>query len=354
MSFSAGIVGLPNSGKSTLFKALSGLDVPIASFPFSTVDPHRAVVPVPEPRLEPLAKIFSSSKITPPHLEFWDIAGLVRGASKGEGLGNRFLDQIRKVDLLVEVIRCFENGQVAHTEGSIDPQRDISILHQELILSDLSIVEKGMGTVSKRARAGDREAARLLPCLEKVHQILSSGELLRYHIDEIRDCLETIKNEWGLITVKPAVFVFNVNETSREEIARMFSELRDKALFMDLKLEVELLEMSPEEMEELGLRSALPVLAEAGYQALDLITFFTANENEAKAWSIERGSTAIEAAARVHSDIAKGFIKVDVYDVNELIKAGSPAVLREQGKFRTEGRDYVVKNDDFLYFHFKV
>ncbi len=354
MSFSAGIVGLPNSGKSTLFKALSGLDVPIASFPFSTVDPHRAVVPVPEPRVEKLQNIFSSKKATPPHLEFWDIAGLVRGASRGEGLGNMFLDNIRKVDLLVEVIRCFEDTQVAHTEGSVDPGRDIEILHNELILSDLTIVEKGLSTISKKARSGDKEAKRILPCVEKALSILNEGKLLRDHIEDLKDCMDLIRKEWGLITVKPVVFVFNVNESIREEMAGKFSHINSPKLFMDLKLEVELLDMSPEEIEELGLESALPQLARAGYKALNLITFFTANENEARAWSIERGSKAIEAAAKVHSDIARGFIKVDVYNVDELIKAGSTAVLREKGAFRTEGRDYEVRNDDFLYFHFRV
>ena len=361
MGFKCGIVGLPNVGKSTIFNALSGASVPAENYPFCTVDPNVGVVEVPDTRLERIREIVGSAKATPTYIEFVDIAGLVKGASHGEGLGNQFLSHIRGVDAVVHVVRCFSDPNVSHVEGDVNPERDVEIVELELVLSDLEVAERNLKRLEKVVRSGDRARKKELEALSKAYEALKDGVQLRF-LEWSEEELEAVK-PYQFITLKPVLYVANVDEDGIEgEAAERLKKLAQekKAGFVVIcgKLEEELSELPPEErrefLEQFGLKeSGLERLIKAGYTTLELITFFTANENEARAWTLKKGSTAWEAAGKIHTDMQKGFIKAEVIPFEELDRVGSLAVAREKGLIRVEGRDYVVQDGDLIYIRFK-
>jgi GTP-binding protein YchF len=331
-----GIVGLPNAGKSTLFNALTRAGAQAAEYPFTTVDPNVAVVPVPDERLDRIADALGTERRVPEQIEFVDVAGLVRGAHEGEGLGNRFLGQIRDVDAILHVVRCFEHPQVAHPHGRIDPVADIDTVESELLLADLESAERRLAEAARRAGGGVREARAEAELWEQVVEELRAGR--------------PAPAEAGLITSKPSLVVANVGEG---EGAPSALGGRDPVAVCALD-EAELRELEPDEAaamrSELGLDSgALEEVVRAAYELLGLVTFFTAvGGTEVRARSLERGSTAVEAAGKIHTDMERGFVRAEVIGWRELVEAGSLARARERGKLRTEGRDYVVEDGDVL------
>lgn len=356
MALSCGIVGLPNAGKSTIFNALSGRRAEVASYPFTTIDPNIAVVEVPDERLDRIAKILSPERVVPATIEFVDIAGLVKGASRGEGLGNQFLGHIRGVDAIIHVVRCFKAEEVAHVHGKVDPISDIEVVNTELILSDLEIVTKRIERIIKQARSGVKEAAEEVEILERVKEGLEKGIPLR---------LQEIEERWplkglNLITEKPVLYVANVDEDGKglDDLIAWVTE-KEKAFVISIKgkLESELMELEEGErggfMRELGLEElGLTRLIREAYRLLGLITFYTiVGEKEVRAWTLKEGARAIDAAGKVHSDFAKGFIRVDVMHCEDFMKARSEARAREMGLVRSEGRGYVVKDGDILRFY---
>ncbi len=347
MSFSIGIVGLPNVGKSTLFKALTKKQVDAANYPFCTIDPNVGVVAVPDPRLEALGKISHSAKIVPTTIEFIDIAGIVKGASKGEGLGNKFLANIREVDAIVQVIRQFSDSNVIHVAGKIDPQSDQETINLELIFADLATIEKRSITNSKEVRAGKKEALELQPILERLKNGLEAGKLANEIIIDPEEKL--LVKDLCLLTMKPMIYVLNVDED------KIFQET--DFLTISAKIEAELAELPEEEaklyLKELQLNSSgLDRLIKKAYDALDLITFITSGEMETKAWTIKRGTKAPQAAGVIHSDFEKGFIRAEVINCNDLIKAGGETKAKEKGLIRLEGKDYVIQDGDVCHFRF--
>lgn len=370
MSFSCGIVGLPNAGKSTIFNALTGAAAQVGPYPFTTIDKNVGVVPLPDPRLDLVASAFGSRTKTPNTIQVVDIAGLVKGASRGDGLGNKFLSHIRDVDAIIHVVRCFGDPKVASAqEGSpVDPERDVSVVTTELCLADLDIVDRRIQALSKVAKSGDVDAEKTVARLRHYRTYLNQGVPLRSAgLGETWDLLRTQK-ELGLITGKPVVYLANVSEPGLEdeECERAVETLRalarrEGAALVEVcgKIEAELAELPEDQArvfaEELGLgRQRVLDVAWAGYRALDLLTFFTANENEARAWTLRRGSTAYDAAGRVHSDMQKGFIRAEVVSCDDLKAVGSLAKAREAGLVRQEGRDYQVRDGDLLYFRFHL
>lgn len=357
-----GIVGMPNSGKSTLFNAITRLNVPAESYPFCTVDPNIAIVEVNDQRVETLAKLEGSKKFVKPTIEFIDIAGLIKGASKGEGLGNRFLDQIRKVDAILHVVRGFSNPNVPHSEGSIDPLRDVEIVESELILADLETVNKRLEKRLKPAQSGDKEAYKEVELLKKLKEHLETGKLA---LSFPRDTEENeILKGLFLLTDKPVIYVLNVDEnTIREDFIeplKNFSNERDiDLLTVNAKIEEEMKDLPIDERKEFlrayGIEeSAIEKIIFTAYKKLDLLTFFTANENEARAWSIKRGSTAFDAAGLIHTDMQRGFIKVEVIPFELLESFSSIKEAREKGVVEYHGKDYIVKEGDVLKFLFKI
>ena len=362
MALQCGIIGLPNAGKSTIFNALTASQVPAESYPFCTIDPNVGVVPVPDERLEKLARIYQPGKVTPATVEFVDIAGLVRGASKGEGLGNQFLAHIREVDALIHVVRCFEDPDISHIEGSLDPLRDAGTVETELLLKDLETVEQRLARVKKPAATGDSEAREELAALEKVRQGLNEENLA---------CAMVLSNEelalirpLFLLTLKPILYVANVGEEELglEQRSPPVQALFDFAarennrairLCGQLEQEIALLEESEREafVEEYHLREAgLAKLIHAAYDLLDYRTFFTCNPNEARAWTFHRGATAWDAAGMVHTDFQRGFIKAEVFPYDELLRLGSEKALKEAGLAGLEGKDYRMRDGDVMYF----
>ncbi|ADR18053.1 redox-regulated ATPase YchF [Calditerrivibrio nitroreducens] len=363
MGFNCGIVGLPNVGKSTLFNALTKAHVESANYPFCTIDPNIGIVNVPDDRLYFIASVINPKKVTPTTIEFVDIAGLVRGASKGEGLGNQFLTHIRQVDAIAHIVRCFENDDVTHVEGGIDPIRDIEIINNELLLSDLEILEKALNKYSKVAKSGDKDLKEKVEILKRLFDSASNGVMLRNLMTEEE---KELLKEYNFITSKPVMFVMNVDEEGLQKENDYVKKVIDYAnkegsvyIKISAKIEAEIAELEKEEAKEflaaLGLkRSGLEMMIQEGYRLLNLITFFTAGEKEVKAWTIQNGTNAQKAAGKIHSDIERGFIRAEVTDYDTFVELRSLQKAKELGKTRLEGKEYIVKDGDIIYFRFNV
>ena len=365
MGFKCGIVGLPNIGKSTLFNAMTQTaSAESANYMFSTVQPNIGDVAVPDARLDKLAVIAKSAKIVPTRITFVDIAGLVRGASKGEGLGNQFLANIRESDAIVHVVRCFEGGDVTHVEARIDPVSDAEIVDTELMLSDLESLERRIVPLEKRAKTGDKEAAALYALMMKALDLLREGKPARQA--KLTPEESEPYRQLGLLTQKPVLYVCNVDEASAangnaqsQRVAAMAKEQGAGAIAISARIEEELTQLPPEErseyLEGLGLTEpGLNRLIRAGYDLLGLITFFTAGPKEARAWTVEKGARAPRAASVIHSDFEKGFIRAETIAYDDYVAFNGEAGAREAGKFRLEGKEYVVRDGDVLHFRFNV
>ena len=363
-----GIVGLPNVGKSTLFNSLTKSGAESANYPFCTIDPNVGVVTVPDERLNVLGEMYHTKKIIPAAIEFVDIAGLVKGASKGEGLGNQFLANIREVDAIVHVVRCFENSNIVHVDGSINPLRDIETINLELIFSDLEILERRISKVSKVAR-NDKSAAKELGLLNKVKAHLEDGKLAKT-FEEVDDEEEQAWLEsYNLLTYKPVIYAANVSEDDLADDAannegvqavREYAKGEQSEVFVVCaEIEAEISELDDDEkkmfLEDLGLKeSGLEKLIKASYKLLGLISYLTAGEPEVRAWTITEGTKAPQAAGKIHSDFERGFIRAEVVSYDDLIACGSHTAAKEKGLIRLEGKDYVVKDGDIMLFRFNV
>ena len=343
-----GIVGLPNVGKSTLFKALTKTQVDISNYPFCTIEPNVGIVKVPDERLEKLATMSKSAKIIPAIVEFVDIAGIVEGASTGEGLGNKFLSHIREVDAIAQVVRVFENENITHVHNKIDPEHDIEIINTELILADLETVQKVKVRLEKDARGNKKGAAEQSAVLEKIKSALEAGELANtVKIDLEDENAKIIVRELSLLTMKPFLFIYNTTNIS-DKLSETLEKLPH--IKLDIKIEEELLEMSSEEAADMGIESNIDQLVIEAYKLLNLITFLTTGEDETRAWTIRKNSTAPQAGAAIHTDFEDKFIKADIIHWEKLLEAGSWSKARDLGWLRTEGKEYIVKDGDVIEF----
>jgi ribosome-binding ATPase len=363
MALCCGMIGLPNVGKTTVFNALTAAGALAANYPFATVDPNTGIALVPDPRLRTLTDIFKSKKTTYSTLEVRDIAGLVEGASKGEGLGNQFLGHIREVDALLHVVRCFQGSDVVHVSGSVNPLRDIGVIETELMLADLETLDRRKQKTDKKVRAGDKKAAFEVEFLARLMALLDKGQWLGnldYTSEE-----RLILNECQLLAAKPVLFVANVSEQQNADVM-MVNMVRDFASKRSARVvticgqfEAELSTLPDEErgdfLGEMGLtESGLVRLTREAYALLDLITFFTAGETESRAWPIPKHTKAPQAAGKIHSDMERGFIRAEVYHYDDLMACGSEAKVKEKGLFRLEGKEYVMQEGDIVYFRFNV
>ena len=362
-----GIVGIPNVGKSTLFNSLTKAGAESANYPFCTIDPNVGVVAVPDERLKLLGDLYHSKKVTPAVIEFVDIAGLVKGASKGEGLGNQFLSNIREVDAIVHVVRCFEDSNVVHVDGSVNPLRDIETINLELIFSDLEILERRIAKVAKGARM-DKEQAKELAMLERVKERLEDGKLAIGFETEDEDEEEYFKN-LNLLTAKPVIYAANVGEEDLandgadnagvQAVREYAKETGSEVFAICAQIEEEISELDDEErqmfLDDLGLKeSGLEKLIRASYHLLGLMSFLTSGEDETRAWTIKQGTKAPQAAGKIHTDFERGFIKAEVVNYKDLLENGSLAAAREKGLVRMEGKEYVVQDGDVILFRFNV
>jgi GTP-binding protein YchF len=358
VALTIGIVGLPNAGKSTLFNALTKNDVLAANYPFATIEPNVGVVGVPDPRLGKLAELFSSQKVIPATVQFVDIAGIVRGASEGEGLGNKFLSHIRESDAICQVTRVFRDDDVTHVDGKVSPADDISTIQTELILADLQTVEKAIPRLEKEARL-KKESAVVLEAVREAQKHLEAGTpIIATGVD--RDAIR----ELMLMTAKPYLYVFNCDsdELADEDLKQKMRDLvaPAEAIFLDAKFEAELVELGDEDearemLAEMGIdQPGLDVLARVGFDTLGLQTYLTAGPKESRAWTIKRGATAPEAAGVIHTDFQRGFIKAEIVSFDDLMEAGSMNAARSAGKVRMEGKDYVMQDGDVVEFRFNV
>ena len=359
-----GVVGLPNVGKSTLFNAITNAGAESANYPFCTIEPNVGIVDVPDARLDTLGKLYNTQKITPASIEFVDIAGLVAGASKGEGLGNKFLSHIREVDAIVHVVRCFQNEKIIHVNGSVDPIRDIEIINLELALADLEQVSKIYEKNAKLVKTGDKSLIQSVNLTEKIKNALENNLPARSVAIDGEEEAKIMKN-LQLLTAKPVIYVANISEDDiGSEDNEMVKKVKDyaqkegaKAIVLSAKIEEELAGLDKEEREafkeELGIKeSGLEKLISASYDLLGLMSFLTAGEKEVRAWTIKKGTKAPQAAGKIHTDFEKGFIKAEVVSYNDLIEAGSFLKAKEKGKVRIEGKDYVVQDGDVMLFRF--
>ena len=366
MALKAGIIGLPNVGKSTLFNAITKKNILAANYPFATIDPNVGVVTVPDKRLEVLNDMYMPERLIATQYEFIDIAGLVKGASSGEGLGNKFLANIRVVDAVVEVVRCFENKDIIHVEGNIEPTRDIEIVNYELILSDLEIVESRLSKIEKKATTtNDKEALKEVSVLKKAREALSNAKMLR--LESFNEEESKLLKTYNLITNKPFIYLANVSEDDLlnkgnkyvEEVREFASRENSSVIMMCAKIESELSELDEESkkefLEDLGIsNSGLDQLIHATYHILGLKTFFTVGKDEVRAWTFKSGMKAPECAGIIHTDFQKGFIKAEVISYDDLVEYGSEIKVKEAGKARLEGKDYLMQDGDICLFRFNV
>ena len=348
MSLKIGIVGLPNVGKSTLFKALTREQVNIANFPFATIDPNVGVVKVPDERLYKLAEMSKSKKIIPAAIEFVDIAGLVKGAHEGAGLGNQFLARIREVDAIAEVVRVFEDPDIIHVEGNVSPIRDIETIQLELAMADLETVNKHLLKNEKDLKAGVKKAQEEKMILEKIKSVLSAGDLAAKA--NLADSELEIIKDLHLLTLKPFIFVFNLSSQEASRSLMRINSIGGRAVELDLKFEAELAEMSEAEAKEFGSESRLDDLIKAAYELLGLITYFTTGVDETRGWTIVAGSTAPQAGAAIHTDFEEKFIRAEVINWQKLLECGSWTSAREKGILKTEGKEYMVRDGDVIEF----
>jgi GTP-binding protein YchF len=362
-----GIVGLPNVGKSTLFNSLTNAGALAANYPFATIDPNVGVVAVPDERIKKLGELYNTKKVTPATIEFVDIAGLVKGASKGEGLGNQFLANIRECDAIVHVVRCFEDTNVVHVDGSVDPVRDIETINLELIFADLEVLERRIAKTTKTARM-DKEAAKELDLLNKIKATLEDNKLVK-DMEDLNEDEQALLNTYDLLTSKPVIFAANVKDEDLADdgasnkyvqAVREWAAGNNSEVFaISAQIESEIAELDEDEKKEfladLGLtKSGLDKLIEASYRTLGLMSFLTAGEDECRAWTIKVGTKAPQAAGKIHTDFERGFIKAEVINYQDLLNEGSLSNAREKGLVRMEGKEYVVQDGDVILFRFNV
>jgi GTP-binding protein YchF len=364
MGFNCGIVGLPNVGKSTIFNALTSAGAQASNYPFTTIDPNVGIVDMPDERLDKLVEIYHPKKISPTTMEFVDIAGLVKGAAQGEGLGNKFLANIREVDAIVHVVRCFEDPNVVHVGGKVDPRTDIEVIEAELMLADLDAIEKRLFKAEKQAKAGDKKALEEVEFMKRLKNMLSRGEPVRRatHSEEEVAWLKS----YNLLSAKPVLYAANVAEDMVDKptphvdaVRKIAAEEGAKVVVISGQVEGEIAQLPIEErkeyLAEMGLKeSGLDRMIRAGYDLLGLITYFTAGEKEVRAWTITKGTKAPQAAGKIHTDFEKGFIRAEVFHYDDLMRLKTPQAVKEAGLLRSEGKDYVVKDGDIMLFRFNV